>query len=161
MYFEEIQQWFVAWQLLAHSSINYWQESDHLIIRCLTVDTRHEGDGISPSSQTWMTWPARVSSNELKACQVAYRRFTHATVPNRAPTPAVNPMASAPQNVTRIAPTVKGAPPACAATPPRSARKTSEVPETRKIRLASGDNNVTTRGMAAPTAKLAAEARAA
>ena len=40
-------------------------------------------------------------------------------------------MASAPQNVTRIAPTVTPAPPTCAANPPRSARKNSDVPETR------------------------------
>lgn len=35
----------------------------------------------------------------------------HAAVPNSAPTPAVNPMASAPQNVTRATPTITGAPP--------------------------------------------------
>ena len=43
-------------------------------------------------------------------------------------------MAIAPQNVTRIAPIVTPAPPARAANPPRSARNTSEVPETRGIR---------------------------
>jgi hypothetical protein len=47
-----------------------------------------------------------------------------------APTPAVSAIASAPQNVTRIAPTVTPAPPARAANPPRSARNNSEVPET-------------------------------
>ena len=83
------------------------------------------------------------------------------TVPNRVPTPAVTAMASAPQNVTRIAPTVTPAPPARAANPPRSARNANEVHETRGIRLVSGVNAVTRSGMAAPTAKLPADANAA
>src|ERR1035438_7510420 len=58
---------------------------------------------------------------------------THATVPNNHPTPDVIAMASAPQKVTRIAPTITLAPPACAASPPRSARNSSEVPATRGI----------------------------
>src|ERR1035438_2790064 len=84
-----------------------------------------------------------------------------AIVPNSAPTPAVSAMARAPQNVTRIAPTVTPAPPARAATPPRSARNTSEVPETRGISPALGVMAVTKRGRAAPTAKLPADAIAA
>jgi len=36
----------------------------------------------------------------------------HASVPNSEPTPAVSAMASAPQNVTRIAPNITAAPPA-------------------------------------------------
>src|ERR1019366_6704178 len=67
----------------------------------------------------------------------------HATVPNSDPTPAVSAMASAPQNVTRIAPIVTLAPPAGAATPLRSARNTSEVPETRGINPAAGAMTVT------------------
>jgi len=55
----------------------------------------------------------------------------YTAVPNSAPTPAVIAMASAPQNVTRIAPNVTPAPPTRAAKAPRSARKNSEVPETR------------------------------
>src|ERR1700732_4824307 len=85
----------------------------------------------------------------------------HATVPNSAPTPAVSTMASAPQNVTRVAPIVTPAPPARAANPPRRARNASEVPETRGIKAATGARAVTTRGMAAPTAKLPADANAA
>jgi predicted PurR-regulated permease PerM len=53
-----------------------------------------------------------------------------ATVPNSAPTPVVIAMASAPQNVTRVAPATMPAPPTRAAHPPRRARKASEVPET-------------------------------
>jgi hypothetical protein len=53
------------------------------------------------------------------------------------------------------------APPARAANAPKSARKSSEVPDTKIIRLASGDRVVTQRGMAAPTAKLLADASAA
>jgi hypothetical protein len=84
-----------------------------------------------------------------------------AAVPNSAPTPAVAAMARAPQKVTRIAPIIMPAPPACAANAPRSARNNSEVPATKGIRAASGTMAVTTRGMAAPTAKLAADAKAA
>lgn len=56
-------------------------------------------------------------------------RYT--TVPKSAPTPAVIPMARAPQNVTRIAPAATPAPPTRAATPPRRARKNREAPETQ------------------------------
>ena len=52
-------------------------------------------------------------------------------------------------------------PPARAANPPRRARNTSEVPETRGISPAAGAMAVTKRGMAAPTAKLPADANAA
>ena len=85
----------------------------------------------------------------------------HEAVPNSDPTPAVSAMASAPQNVTRIAPIVTPAPPARAAKPPRSARNTSEDPETKGINIAGGTVAVTRRGMAAPTAKQAADANAA
>src|ERR1035438_8632814 len=85
----------------------------------------------------------------------------HETVPNSHPTPAVSAMARAPQNVTRIAPMVTPAPPARAAKPPRSARNSSEVPETRGIKPAGGARAVTNRGKAAPTAKLPADANAA
>ena len=56
---------------------------------------------------------------------------SYTTVPKSAPTPAVIAIASAPQNVTRVAPAATPAPPTCAANPPRSARKKSENPETR------------------------------
>lgn len=83
---------------------------------------------------------------------------TQATVPNSEPMPAVSAMASAPQNVTRMAPRITPAPPARAANPPRSARNTSEVPDTRAINAGAGAKAVTNRGAAAPTAKLAADA---
>src|ERR1035437_7134847 len=86
---------------------------------------------------------------------------THATVPNSHPTPEVIAIASAPQKVTRIAPISTLAPPARAASPPRSARKSSEVPDTRGINPASGDMAVTKRGNSAPMAKLPADAHAA
>ena len=75
--------------------------------------------------------------------------------------PAVIAMASAPQNVTRITLGVTLAPPARAANAPKSARKSSEVADTKTIRPASGTKAETMRGMAAPTAKLLAEASAA
>src|SRR5664279_588393 len=86
---------------------------------------------------------------------------THATVPNSHPTPEVIAMASAPQKVRRIAPVITLAPPACAASPPRSARNNSEVPATRGISNASGATAVTRRGRKAPMAKLPADAHAA
>jgi hypothetical protein len=85
----------------------------------------------------------------------------HTIVPNKAPTAAVSPMANAPQNVTRSAPTATPAPPAPAASAPKSARKSREVPGTRIIRLACGTKAVVKRGVAAPTAKLSADANAA
>ena len=60
------------------------------------------------------------------------------TVPNKAPTPAVSPMASAPQNVTRIAPTARPAPPTPAANVPKSARNSSEVPGTAELDFSPG-----------------------
>src|SRR5208283_3267292 len=80
---------------------------------------------------------------------------------NSHPTPAVTAMASAPQNVTRIAPIATLARPARAAKLPRSARNISEVTETDGINLAAGARAVTKIGMAAPAAKLAADANAA
>jgi hypothetical protein len=70
-------------------------------------------------------------------------------------------MANAPQNETRIALGMTLAPPARAANAPKSARKNSEVPDTKILRLASGANAVMKSGMAAPTAKLLADASAA
>jgi len=55
----------------------------------------------------------------------------HGEIPNSAPTPAVTAIASAPQNVTRIAPPATLAPPARAAIPPSSARKNKDVPDTK------------------------------
>ena len=80
---------------------------------------------------------------------------------NSHPTPAVTAMASAPQNVTRIAPIATLAPPARAAKPPRSARNINEVTETNGINLGAGANAVTKIGIVAPAAKLAADANAA
>jgi hypothetical protein len=74
----------------------------------------------------------------------------YTTVPNKTPTPAVIPMASAPQNVTRITLGMTLAPPTRAAKAPKSPRKISEVPDTKIIRLASGAKAETMRGMTAP-----------
>jgi hypothetical protein len=85
----------------------------------------------------------------------------HAIVPKSAPIPAVSPMASAPHKVTRMAPVIIEAPPARAANPPNDVRNTSDVPATAGIRLVSGTMVAVNRGMAAPTAKLPADANAA
>src|SRR5678815_5531232 len=89
------------------------------------------------------------------------RPATQTTVPKSDPTPAVIAMASAPQNVTRMAPFHTPAPPTPAAMPPRSARNRSDVPETSGINRATGVTTATSKGRAAPTAKLAADASAA
>jgi hypothetical protein len=70
-------------------------------------------------------------------------------------------MASAPQNATRIAPDTTPAPPARAASAPNSARKNSDVPDTKIDKLVIGASVVVTSGIAAPTAKLPADASAA
>ena len=67
-----------------------------------------------------------------KACGRPPVDPAHATVPNSAPTPAVSAMASGPQNVTRIAPTVTPAPPARAANPPRSLPFKQRVDHSKK-----------------------------
>ena len=64
-------------------------------------------------------------------CAHAHEMTFHTAVPNSAPTPAVTAIARAPQKVTRIAPAVTPAPPTLAATPPNSARKNKDVPDTR------------------------------
>src|ERR1019366_9324657 len=111
----------------------------------LAVGDRQDPGGMAPIPRPWLKrWFA-----------------DYATVPNSAPTPAVTAMAKAPQNVTRSAPAAMPAPPVCAANAPSSARNAREVPATRKMRPFSGANAVTRSGMAAPTAKLAADANAA
>ena len=58
---------------------------------------------------------------------------SQAATPNSAPTPAVNAIAKAPQNVTRMIEVITGAPPARADEKPNSARKNSELPATLHI----------------------------
>src|SRR6185436_5477159 len=72
------------------------------------------------------------------------------TAPNSAPTPYVIAIASAPQNVTLVAPTLADAPPARAASPPRIANNTRHVPVTAGASILAGARNTTTKGTAAP-----------
>src|SRR5260221_3765355 len=85
----------------------------------------------------------------------------HTTVPKSAPTPAVTPIASAPQNVTRMAPVDIPAPPARAASAPSTARKSSDDAATMTIRCVSDAAIATASGRAPPMAELAADASAA
>src|SRR6185295_5642420 len=87
--------------------------------------------------------------------------LSYTTAPNRAPTAAVSAIASAPQNVTLKAAFVTGAPPACAPNPPRIARNKMDVPATTGISAVLGVTRTVNKGMAAPTAKVPAEAKAA
>ena len=75
-------------------------------------------------------------------------------MPNSDPTPAVTAIASAPQKVTRKAPTITPAPPARAVKPPRIARNINELPATIGKTLTGEATVATRRGMIAPTAKL-------
>jgi hypothetical protein len=119
----------------------------------------HDPQRTRDKNYDWWLVPVRTAPDTIRL--VFITNSLHTTVPNKAPTPAVSPMASAPQNVTRIAPRAKPAPPTPAANAPKSARNSSEVPGTSRIRLLSGAKVLVRRGIAAPTAKLRADANAA
>lgn len=85
----------------------------------------------------------------------------YAATPNNAPMPAVTPIASAPQNETRVTAFATGALPARAEMPPNSARLPSDVAETTIAINLSGERNAVTSGNAAPTANVTADVRAA
>src|SRR5664280_2624380 len=128
-------------------------------VSCGDLSLRCAGREVLVLSSARASLMARVENGTGPGLRPIVR--THTTVPNSHPMPEVIAMASAPQKVTRIAPVITLAPPACAASPPRSARKSSEVPDTRGINPASGDMAVTKRGRTAPMAKLPADAHAA
>ena len=92
-----------------------------------------------------------------------YRRLIHchATTPKIRPTTAVNTIASAPQKVTLIAPTVIDAPPTRAAVAPSAARNSKDKAATAGISCSPCTNQATAKGSAAPTVKAAAEENAA
>ena len=81
--------------------------------------------------------------------------------PNRAPTPAVNAIAIAPQKVTRPIEGHTGDPPARAARKPSSARISRELPDTVRTRADTGSRKTSRSGRAATTTKDPAEASAA
>ena len=81
--------------------------------------------------------------------------------PNNAPTPAVRPMARAPQKVTRTTDFNTGEPPARAAREPSSARKASELTETTQTSVDTGTKKTSSSGREAPTVNEHAEAKAA
>ena len=59
--------------------------------------------------------------------------IVHINLPNRSPTPAVVPIAIAPQNVTLISPVITRAPSTRAARPPKKARKSRDAAETKTV----------------------------
>ena len=95
-------------------------------------------------------FPETLATRGLWLDPVAPRNQT--TAPNSAPTPAVAPIARAPQIVTRHAPTRTPAPPARAAMAPNEARNASDMPDTHGISPRAGANAVTAKGRSAPTA---------
>lgn len=86
---------------------------------------------------------------------------THINAPNKAPTPAVSAMASAPRKVTRATDLPAGEPPARAARAPNNARNTSELHDTVQTSADNGTTKTSGNGNAAPTANVPAEANAA
>ena len=87
--------------------------------------------------------------------------ITYTAVPKSFPTPAVIPIASAPQKETRTAPLTIDAPPAYAAVPPRMTKVASAVADETSVTQAEGASNTAAIGTMAPTAKEIAEAKAA
>jgi hypothetical protein len=73
-------------------------------------------------------WPRARPRMLLPAAENEFRAWVQSVAPNREPTPAVIAIASAPQKVTRQAPSRALAPPARAAAAPSSARNSSELP---------------------------------
>jgi hypothetical protein len=109
----------------------------------------------------WIVNDRSLGIGETYAQQYEITKNAYTIVPNNAPTPAVIPIANAPQNVTLVALRIIGVPPARAAKAPSRARKTSEVTNAARRRLVSGTKIVTKRGTTPPTKKQAADASAA
>src|SRR6188508_1366235 len=87
---------------------------------------------------------------------------SHPTVvPNKAPITAVAAIATAPQNVTRAAPTDAEAPPPRAAIAPSAARQIRDTAETRGTSGTCHRSMTVRSGKAAPTANVAADESAA
>ena len=104
------------------------------------VDERHI------STLTSVEWLRQV-------CYYPSLALSQATfVPKIAPTPYVNAIASAPQNVTRTAPIAPLAPPTFAATQPSSARHKSDAPTTEPTSAFAPTSVTIDSGSAAPTA---------
>ncbi len=100
-------------------------------------------------------------NNHRDDLRIAQELNYHVATPKNRPTAAVNNIARAPQNVTLNAPFTIGAPPAFAAIPPSTARKTSESTATLVLRYKKGTNQAVNNGNAAPNVNVAADEKAA
>ena len=94
-----------------------------------------------------------------KAPQI--RSCGYTAVPTMAPMAAVKPIASAPQNTTRMVGLKTSAPPVFAPIIPSKARKANDPTETTGSSHVDGERSVRMRGPAAPTENVAADASAA
>jgi hypothetical protein len=99
--------------------------------------------------------------SELSLQGHSRQNASQTVAPKIRPMPAVNAIASAPQNVTRMVPRIIPAPPVRAAKAPNAAKKTSEVADTITMALPIGTIAAVINGIAAPTANVAADASAA
>src|SRR3546814_20346962 len=81
-------------------------------------------------------WPLAIREIADGALTNAGQRSRQTAAPNRLPTPAVNAIARAPQNVTRTIDRMTGAPPAFAPSAPSSTRHRRE-PDRKSTRLNS------------------------
>jgi hypothetical protein len=88
-------------------------------------------------------------------------RNTYTATPNNAPIPAVINIASTPQNVTRKTAFNIGEPPIFEEKIPSNAKQNNDVKDTAGIKIVAGNINTANNGIAAPTAKVAAEENAA
>ena len=96
-------------------------------------------------------------------CRPIWPHRSQAATPKRAPTPAVNAIAKAPQKVTRVTDGITGAPPARAASRPNSRKKgerSCRRDPTSAADTGSSENHQE-EASAAPTANVPAEANAA
>ena len=101
------------------------------------------------------------SDREELARQDVIRRPPQRAAPTRAPMPAVNAIASAPQKVTRNVALRTYAPPARAPIAPSRPRNTSDAIDTTGTSIDVGETRTTDSGNTAPVAKVPADVRAA
>jgi hypothetical protein len=95
------------------------------------------------------------------SCRITKPVQPQTAVPTKAPMPAVSAIAKAPQNVTRAVALRTFAPPALAPIAPRRPRKPKDAAETIGTSIVAGATTTISNGIAAPTANVAADVRAA
>jgi hypothetical protein len=140
-----------------------------LVSASRTASRRNSGVGLFPfpiehllvPQLVLSTFPGQVHGPHVEEAASFMAASVQATTPKSRPTPAVAAMASAPQNVTRTAPLTIPAPPTAAPSPPSTESATRVVTATTRVIWVAGTSAAMMSGMTAPTAKVAADTRAA